>query len=170
MLAIPRTDPKIIVRPFTETIMTTLDSNADTAIEPHPRTDDGHARIITHGNERRPAMARSTSRKARDEWVRRSLESHKAQLKERETRTAGLYDALTAFGKTLDTARPLIQDFARDYGVPRSEIGEQFGFTPRQLSALFEPIDTAGGETESPETHAGDVTSQQHASDPQCGL
>ncbi|MCH9275875.1 hypothetical protein JS533_006260 [Bifidobacterium amazonense] len=83
-------------------------------------------------------MAKRTSRKARNEWVRQALETHRAQLREREIRTAALYDAITAFIKALDTARPLIQDFTRDYGVPRSEIGKQFGLTPRQLSALFE--------------------------------
>ncbi|KFI50779.1 MULTISPECIES: hypothetical protein [Bifidobacterium] len=89
-------------------------------------------------------MAVGNRRKERADWVRKSLEEYKAQLKERENRTAALYDALTDFTRALDTARPLVQDYTRDYGVSRRGIGEQFGLTQRQLSALFEPLTDAG--------------------------
>lgn len=85
-------------------------------------------------------MAVGNRRKERADWVRKSLEEYKAQLKERENRTAALYNALTDFVKALDTARPIVQDYTRDYGVSRREIGERFGLTQRQLSALFEPL------------------------------
>ncbi|KAA8818530.1 hypothetical protein CSQ85_08525 [Bifidobacterium rousetti] len=85
-------------------------------------------------------MAVGNRRKERADWVRKSLEEYRAQLKERENRTAALYDALTDFTRALDAARPLVQDYTRDYGVSRREIGKQFGLTQRQLSALFEPL------------------------------
>lgn len=88
-------------------------------------------------------MAVGNRRKERADWVRKSLEEYKAQLKERENRIAALYDALTDFTRALDAARPLVQDYTRDYGVSRRGIGKQFGLTQRQLSALFEPLPDA---------------------------
>ncbi|MBT1173304.1 hypothetical protein JS533_005555 [Bifidobacterium amazonense] len=85
-------------------------------------------------------MAVGNRRKERADWVRKSLEEYRAQLKERENRTAALYDALTDFTRALDAARPIVQDYTRDYGVSRREIGERFGLTQRQLNALFEPL------------------------------
>ncbi|MBT1181411.1 hypothetical protein JS531_05415 [Bifidobacterium sp. CP2] len=111
-------------------------------------------------------MAVGNRRKERADWVRKSLEEYKAQLKERENRTAALYDALTDFTRALDTARPLVQDYTRDYGMSRREIGEQFGLTQRQLSALFEPSTDAGATAEDTEPQApiADATSIGSAS------
>ncbi|WP_033493621.1 hypothetical protein [Bifidobacterium biavatii] len=93
--------------------------------------------------------------------MRKLLEEYKAQLRERERRTTALYGALIDFTRTLDTARPLVQDYTRDYGMSRREIGEQFGLTQRQLSALFEPLTDAGATAEDTEPQApiADATS-----------